>query len=97
MCESLANAPRKYGRCYYDAKGQTSSPKRKRWIFRPLFGSGDLRCESLVLGFGGTQAVDTEFLYRVPIVDRGTILEKVQGATRPGETGLRASEREICL
>ena len=24
-------------------------------------------------------------------------LEKVQGATRLGETGLRASEREICL
>ena len=28
--------------------------------------------------------------------ERGT-LEKVQGATRIGATGLRASEREICL
>ena len=27
----------------------------------------------------------------------GINLEKVQGATRPGATGLRASEREICL
>ena len=28
---------------------------------------------SLVIGFGGIQAVDTEFPYRVPIVDKGTI------------------------
>ena len=28
---------------------------------------------SLVVGFGGIQAVDTEFPYRVLIVDRGTI------------------------
>ena len=28
---------------------------------------------SLVVGFGGIQTVDTEFPYRVPIVDRGTI------------------------
>ena len=28
---------------------------------------------SLVIGFGGIQAVDTEFPYRIPIVDRGTI------------------------
>ena len=28
---------------------------------------------SLLVGFGGIQAVDTEFPYRVPIVDRGAI------------------------
>ena len=28
---------------------------------------------SLLVGFGGIEAVDTEFPYRVPIVDRGAI------------------------
>ena len=34
--------------------------------------AGHLRL-SLLVGFGGIEAIDTEFPYQVPIVDRGAI------------------------
>ena len=42
-------------------------------LFSLILCSGKSAEASLVVGFGGIQAVDTEFPYRVPIVDRGTI------------------------
>ena len=41
-CESL-QIHQQVWRSYWDTKVETSSPKPKRWIFGPLFGSGDFR------------------------------------------------------
>ena len=41
-CESL-QIHQQVRRSYWDTKAETSSPKPKRWIFGPLFGSGDFR------------------------------------------------------
>ena len=41
-CENL-QIHQKVRRSYWDTKAETSSPKPKRWIFGPLFGSGDFR------------------------------------------------------
>ena len=47
-----ANTPTSAG-SYWDTKAETSSPKPKRWIFGPLFGSGDFRGVSPVAGNEG--------------------------------------------
>ena len=70
---SLGNGVRKNGvrdRCpYRQCWVDTEIPYR---LFSLILSSGHLRL-SLLVGFGGIEAVDTEFPYRVPIVDRGAI------------------------
>ena len=48
-CESL-QIHQQVRRSYWDTKAETSSPKPKRWIFGPLFGSGDFRGANLTSG-----------------------------------------------
>ena len=71
---SLGNGVRKNGvrdRCPYRRCGvDTEIPYR---LFSLILCSGESVEAELVVGFGGIQTVDTEFPYRVPIVDRGTI------------------------
>ena len=71
---SLGNGVRKNGvrnRCPYRRCGvDTEIPYRLFSLILCLAGHLKL---SLLVGFGGIEAVDTEFPYRVPIVDRGAI------------------------
>ena len=69
---SLGNGVRKNGvlnRCPY-----AGSILKFRIGFSPWFSAAASHLRlSFLLGFGAIEAVDTEFPYRVPIVDRGAI------------------------
>ena len=71
---SLGNGVRKNGvrnRCPYRRCG-VDTEIQYRLLSLILCGVESLEAELLV-GFGGIEAIDTEFPYRVPIVDRGAI------------------------
>ena len=70
---SLGNGVRKNGvrnRCPYRRCGvDTEIPYR----LSPFSAVASHLRLSVLVGFGGIEAIDTEFPYRVPIVDRGAI------------------------
>ena len=60
-CESL-QIHQQVRRSYWDTKAETSSPKPKRWIFGPLFGSGDFRgASALSVHFMASCALSVHF------------------------------------
>ena len=74
---SLGNGVRKNGvrnRCPYRRCGvDTEIPYRLFSLFSLILCSGESVEAEFTCWFGGIETVDTEFPYRVPIVDRGAI------------------------